>query len=162
MASRPLWHPVTLTATWFGSGLSPVAPGTAGSLAALPFAWILAVYLGPWGLTVASLIAVLVGLWAAQAYSIASGDEDPGAVVIDEVAGQWLALIPAAIAGPTLWQFAVGFALFRIADIGKPWPANWIDRRLSGGVGIMLDDVVAGLYAAAGLAMMLYLIGEWR
>ena len=106
--------------------------------------------------------AVLAGLWSAQAYSRASGVEDPGAVVIDEVAGQWLALIPAAIAGPTIWQFAIGFALFRIADIGKPWPANWIDRRLSGGAGIMLDDVVAGIYAAAGLAMMLYLIGEWR
>ena len=72
--------------------------------------------------------------------------DDPGAVVVDEVVGQWLTLLPIAY---DLWLYPVGFVLFRIFDVVKPWPIGWIDREVKGGFGIMADDVVAGLYAAA-------------
>ena len=141
-------HPAVLAATFFGAGLSPFAAGTAGSLAALPFAWLIHVWLGQWALVATAAIAFAVGLWAAGVYARADDHGDPGAVVIDEVAGQWLTL--AAVAATPL-NFAVGFVLFRIYDIVKPWPANRIDRGMHGGLGIMLDDVVAAVYAAATL-----------
>ena len=87
-----------------------------------------------------------MGVWAAGVYAARSGQEDPQAVVIDEVAGQWLALVP--VAGD-FRLYAVAFLAFRFFDIVKVWPARRIDRELKGGWGIMLDDVVAGLYAAA-------------
>ena len=153
---RPAW----LIATWCGVGLVPVAPGTAGSLAALPFAWAIATAAGPVGLALAIVLVFAVGCWAAGAYSAAEGDPDPQAVVVDEVAGQWLALLPATVLStPAPWHYAVALVLFRIADIGKPWPAGWIDRRLRGGWGIMLDDIAAGLYAALGLGLIIWLIG---
>ncbi len=140
------WHPVSLLATWFGSGLLPKAPGTWGSLAALPFAIVIAALAGTWGLLAAAILVTLVGVWAAAIYAARSGQEDPQTVVIDEVAGQWLALVP--VAGD-LRLYAVAFVAFRFFDIVKVWPARAIDRELKGGWGIMLDDVVAGLYAAA-------------
>jgi len=140
------FHPAALLATWFGSGLLPKAPGTWGSLAALPCAALIAWIGGHWMLLAASLAVFLVGLWASQRYAVACGKADPGAVVIDEVAGQWLALVPVALEW-TLYPLA--FAAFRFFDIVKVWPANWMDRNLKGGVGIMADDMVAGLYAAA-------------
>jgi phosphatidylglycerophosphatase A len=85
-------------------------------------------------------------------YADAIGSEDPGAVVIDEVAGQWLALLPCTAFG--VWEIALAFILFRIADILKPWPASWADRNIPGGLGIMADDWVAGLYAALALALL--------
>jgi phosphatidylglycerophosphatase A len=81
----------------------------------------------------------------------ASGVHDPGAVVIDEVVGQWLAL---AFLPLTPLAYGVAFALFRLLDVTKPWPANWIDRKMSGAAWVMLDDVVAGIYAGA-LALLL-------
>jgi len=140
------WHPVSLIATWFGSGLLPKAPGTWGSLAALPFGFAIVAYTGTWGLAAATVVATLVGVWAAGVYADRSGREDPQSVVIDEVAGQWLALLPAAL---DLRLFAVAFLAFRFFDIVKVWPARAIDRDMKGGWGIMLDDIVAGLYAAA-------------
>ena len=108
-----------LVATWFGSGLLPGAPGTWGSLAALPFA-VLWVWLGgAWALSAATIAAFVVGVWASGRYATAIATEDPGSAVIDEVAGQWLALIPAALD----WRlFVVAFVAFRAADIVKPWP----------------------------------------
>lgn len=148
--------PAWLLATWFGAGMLPWAPGTWGSLAALPFAWLILVYLGwPW-LVVAAAAVFVVGLWAAERYVRASGHGDPGAVVIDEVAGQFIALTAAAT---TPIDFAVGFALFRVFDIFKPWPANWAERRFSGGLGVMADDVFAGLYALAGVYAFKLLTG---
>ncbi|MCG8357128.1 MAG: phosphatidylglycerophosphatase A [Kiloniellales bacterium] len=152
-AALPFAHPVSLIATWFGAGLLPKVPGTWGSLAALPFAAVIAWLGGPWALLVASLIACLVGIWAGGRYAEAAQSEDPGAVVIDEVAGQWLTLVPAAL-DPLL--FLLGFLTFRVLDIVKPWPASWCDRALHGGVGIMLDDMVAGLYAGALCALVAY------
>jgi phosphatidylglycerophosphatase A len=146
----PFGHPAVLLATWFGAGLLPGAPGTWGSLAALPFAWLIAGYFGATGLLVAAAAAFLVGCWAAGVVSRAGGVQDPGAVVIDEVAGQWLVL---AATPPHLVAYAIGFLLFRVADIVKPFPANWADRSVHGGLGVMLDDAFAAVYA--GLALLL-------
>ena len=147
-SSSPLsfFHPATLLSTWFGSGLIKFAPGTWGSLAALPFAWVISLYSGPIGLIVASLLAYIVGIWASGKYSSALGKEDPGSVVIDEVAGQWLALAFVPI-DPIM--FLISFLLFRFFDIVKVFPANWLDKNVKGGLGIMSDDMVAGLYAMA-------------
>lgn len=142
----PFLHPASLLATWFGSGLLPRAPGTWGSLAALPCGALIAWAGGPWALLLAALLLFPPGVWAAQLYAMRSGAADPGPVVVDEVVGQWLALVPAALDLP---MYAFAFLAFRFFDIVKVWPANWVDRRLPGGWGIMLDDVVAGVYAAA-------------
>jgi len=146
---RAAWRPTTLIATWFGTGFLPVAPGSWGSLAALPFAWGLEWLGGQALLLAAALAAFAVGWWAAGAYAARTGDDDPGAVVIDEVAGQWLAL---AFVPASAWSYALGLVLFRIADIAKPWPASLAERRLAGGLGVMADDMVAGAYA--GLALL--------
>ncbi len=144
-STRPsLGHPAVLLATWFGSGWLPKAPGTWGSLAALPCAAAIAWFGGPVVLLCASALVFLIGIWAGGVYAEKSGEADPSAVVIDEVAGQWLALVPVA----SDWRFyAVAFLAFRLCDIYKPWPANWLDRHLKGGLGIMADDMVAGAYA---------------
>ncbi|MEM7023316.1 MAG: phosphatidylglycerophosphatase A [Pseudomonadota bacterium] len=148
----PSTDPAFLVATWFGTGRLPIAPGSWGSLAALPFAAALAWLGGPLLVLVASALLLLAGVWAASRYMEAFGEHDPGAVVIDEVVGQWLAVafLPLSPIG-----YLLGFVLFRITDVTKPWPANWIDRRMEGAWGVMLDDVVAGIYAA--LAAMLVL-----
>lgn len=138
-----LRSPAGVLATWFWSGLMPFAPGTWGSLAALPFAYFIQYYGGWIVLLIASVVVFLVGWWASHVFEKEAGVEDPGAVVIDEVAGQWLVLLPAGL-DPLL--YLVGFVLFRLVDIFKPWPACWFDRNVHGGLGIMLDDVVAALY----------------
>ena len=143
---RPaFWHPAHLLATWFGAGLFPMAPGTAGSLAALPFAYLISHYLGIVGLGVAIAIVFTIGIWAAHHYSKRTASHDAGPIVIDEVAGQCLTLllVPADIV-----LYAVGFALFRLADIVKPWPIGLADRRIKGGFGVMFDDLLAGGLAA--------------
>lgn len=132
-------------ATWFGVGHFPVAPGTAGSLAALPFAWLIMTYFGPLGLAIATGVVFVIGVWAADRYTRTRGVADPGSVVIDEVAGQWLALI---LVPPDLIAYAIGFALFRIFDVVKPWPISLLDREVKGGLGVMLDDLLAGALAA--------------
>lgn len=144
----PPLHPAALIATWFGSGLLPKIPGTWGSLAALPFAAGLAWLGGPWLLTAAAIAVFLIGIWASALYAQRLGREDPGSVVVDEVAGQWLTLVPVALA---FEYYLPGFLLFRLFDILKPWPVSWADRKLKGGFGIMADDVLAALYAAAVL-----------
>lgn len=146
-----LRQPPVLLATWFGSGLLPFVPGTWDSLAALPFAWVIVWYAGSYGLLAAGMAILAVGIWAGGVYAERTAAEDPGPVVIDEVAGQWLALVPAAL-DPL--QFGIGFILFRIADILKPWPARWVERELPGGLGIMIDDVIAAAYAALGLVIL--------
>ena len=142
----PLWHPAVLLATGFGTGLLPIAPGSWGALAALPFAWTIRSLLGVAGLAVAAGIAFVAGWWAAATVAKASAVKDPGAIVIDEVAAQWLVLVAAPL-DPL--PYALAFLLFRIFDIWKPWPARWADRQVKGGLGIMLDDLLAALYAVA-------------
>ena len=143
---------VRLVATFFGAGTFPAAPGTFGSLVALPFAIALLQIPAPFG-RLALLVAVsgvlALGIWASSRYCEAVNRADAGEVVIDEVAGQWLALVFAAPDNP--WHFFAGFLLFRFFDIVKPWPANWAQDQLPGGWGVMMDDIVAGMYAAAAL-----------
>lgn len=148
MGQRP---PLTdiriLLATWFGSGYSPKAPGTVGSLAALPFGYVIADQFGMYGLAFAVALVSIIGIWVSNVYMAQAGEHDPGPVVIDEVAGQWLTLIPVAVA--LTWQgMLLAFVLFRIFDIFKPWPISWADRDVSGGLGVMLDDILAGIAAA--------------
>ncbi|HJP23425.1 MAG TPA: phosphatidylglycerophosphatase A [Alphaproteobacteria bacterium] len=145
-------HPAVLIATGLGSGRLPGWPGTWGSLAALPLAWLLQGWLGPVGLAGAALLAFLVGCWASGVY-VAAGpdsDPDPSPVVIDEVAGQWLTLV---VAPREIAWYALGFALFRLFDILKPWPISWLERRVPGALGIMIDDVAAAVFAMAILAL---------
>lgn len=141
-----------IVATWFGTGRLPWAPGTWGSLAAVPLAGVIVYLFGVWALVLAALAVFLIGWWAAEAYVRATGENDPGAVVVDEVAGQWVTL--AALPLDPL-AYAVGFLAFRAADIAKLWPAGLAERRLSGGLGIMADDIVAGVQAAF-LANLIY------
>lgn len=144
-------HLARLIATWFGVGYLPKMPGTWGSLAALFLG--VPILLQPRGaalLLAGSLLVFVVGIWASQSYARATGNKDPGEVVVDEVAGQWLALIAASAYDPL--TLILAFALFRLFDILKPWPIGMLDRRLTGGLGIMLDDMVAGAFAA----MVLY------
>lgn len=153
----PWW--LTGIVTWFGSGLAPRAPGTVGSLAALPFAAALHWSFGPQGakaLVVGAAVVFLLGLVAAEAYVRRVRQKDPGQVVIDEVAAQWLTLAAAPL-DPL--SYALGFLWFRVFDIFKPWPIGWVDRRLGGGLGIMADDILAAGYAAAALWGTLWLLG---
>ena len=150
------FDPVALIATFGGAGLLPRAPGTWGSLAALLPAWLIASSLGPIALLAGAVVIAVVGAWAADRFATASGFSDPSPVVIDEVVGQWLVLCIAPL--DPLWYFA-GFALFRVADILKPWPANLADRAVKGGWGIVLDDVIAALYAAAILYALIRIFG---
>jgi phosphatidylglycerophosphatase A len=146
-----LFHPATLAATWFGAGLLPKAPGTWGSAAALPFAWALARFGGGWALAAASLACFLIGWWASAVYVRRTGADDPSEVVIDEVAGQWLVLAAAPL-DPL--SYALGFVLFRLFDVWKPWPVRWADQQVGGGLGVMLDDMLAAAYAVAVLTVV--------
>jgi phosphatidylglycerophosphatase A len=146
----------TLIATWFGVGLIPIAPGTWGSLVALPFAWAITRVWGATGLAIAVAIVFFIGWWAAATVTKASGIKDPDFLVIDEVAGQWLVLL-AAPRDPLAWLLA--FLLFRIFDIWKPWPVSWADRDIAGGLGVMLDDLLAAVYAALVLSVLLVIGG---
>lgn len=137
-------------ATWFGCGYSPVAPGTAGSLAALLIAMALAKYAAwrPLHFAALGLAALLVGVWAAAVAAKHWGQKDPSRVVIDEVAGQWITLAGAATLNWKSWLAA--FLLFRLLDIWKPFPVRQSEA-LPGGLGIMADNVLAGLYGALAL-----------
>ena len=157
MAAPSPWLPSSLLATWFGSGLLPWAPGTWGSLAAVPCGVVLFWLSGPFGLLLATALVFAIGLWAAHSYEQVAAIKDPGAIVIDEVAGQWLALIPAGL-NPV--AIALAFVLFRAFDVTKPWPVGWADRHLKGAFGIMADDIIAGLYAMAVLYGLLWLWGR--
>lgn len=140
----PFGHPALLLATWFGAGLLPWTPGTWGSLAALPCAWAIRLLWGDPGLAAAAVLVFALGCWAASVAAAASGRDDPGAIVIDEVAAQFLALL----AAPADWRgYAAAFVLFRLFDIWKPFPIRRVERSVPGGLGIMLDDVLAAVYA---------------
>ena len=144
--ARPsLRDPAALIATCFGAGLVRWAPGTVASALALPFAWLLRTYTGTIGLAIATLVLIVIGIWAASAYERRTGTRDSSAIVIDEVAGQFIALL---LVPPTIAAYAVGFVLFRLFDVVKPWPISLLDKRVKSGLGVMLDDIVAGALAA--------------
>jgi phosphatidylglycerophosphatase A len=152
-AARPSL-PALWLATWFGAGLLPAMPGTWASFVALPFAWGLVWWGGIWLLLAAAAVVFALGLWAADRYMRAVKVHDPGAVVIDEIAAQWLTL---AVAPLNPLAYLLGFVLFRIFDVLKPWPASWLDRRVGGAFGVMIDDIAAAVYAGA----VLWLIVPW-
>jgi len=142
-------------ATFFGSGLSPVAPGTVGSLAALPLAYfLLSVPVGQAMLVIGALF--LMGVWASNAIEAALEQHDASLIVIDEVVGQCLvvALLDVFLRGAvdTTQLLLLSFMGFRLLDIVKPWPVGWVDNKVDGGLGVMLDDVVAALLAVPFLA----------
>lgn len=141
---RSLTEPMTAIATLGGVGLLPLAPGSWGSLAALPFGWLIGITGGWPALLIAAIIASAIGWVAADRYVKATGREDPPEIVIDEVAAQWLAMtvVPMTIAG-----LIAAYLVFRLFDTIKPWPASWADNELEGGAGVMLDDLIAGTYS---------------
>jgi len=151
---RTLLEPSTAIATFFGTGLLPIAPGTWASAVALPFGWIIGDFGGWPALVLAAVLAGLAGWWASARYVAQTGRDDPSEIVIDEVAAQWLAL---SVVPLTFGAYFLAFFIFRLFDTLKPWPASWADREMEGGAGVMMDDVFAGLYATLVLAVLHYL-----
>lgn len=153
-----------LIATFGGIGHLRPAPGTWGSLAALPVAWGLHGLGGPLLLGMGVIMSFTLGWWATGLETKGKDDHDPSEIVIDEVAGQWLALLPVSIgathAGATLtalWPgWVAAFVLFRFFDILKPGPIGWADRR-GDALGVMLDDILAGVFAAIGVMFLAWL-----
>lgn len=143
--------------TWFGSGKAPVASGTFGSLAALPFGWAMMYYTNWMVLTAAAILIYFIGVWCADVIMKETNTEDPGLIVIDEVVGQW---IPLTIAPFDPVSYMLAFLFFRFFDILKPWPVSWADTKLHNGTGVMLDDVFAGCYALICLAVCLHFMPE--
>ncbi len=143
-------------ATVFGAGYLRPAPGTWGSVAAMPPGILLLWIGGFWALLLGTVVVTAVGVIASGHQAAASGRKDPSEVVIDEVAGQWIALLPIGLFGlGTLWfTWLAGLALFRLFDVVKPWPCDNLEA-LPGGWGVMCDDLMAGLYAALALSLVL-------
>jgi phosphatidylglycerophosphatase A len=135
-------------ALWFGCGLVPYAPGTAGTLGAIPLYLLLRTH-GWIAVAIAALIVTVVGVWSASVVARETGSKDPQKVVIDEVAGFLVTMLPAPRSG--WWWVAGGFVLFRVLDQLKPWPARAAERAWPGGWGIVFDDVFAGVWGAAVL-----------
>ena len=144
--------PAGWLACGFGSGLAPVAQGTFGSLAAI-LPWLL---LRQCSLSLNLAVIVIgfgVGVWACEMAGRALRVDDHRSLVWDEFIGQWIALLPALLA--PWWAVVLGFALFRLFDVWKPWPIRYLDRHLKGGLGVMADDVIAGIFAAVVLKLVL-------
>jgi len=144
-----------LFATLFGIGRVPFAPGTAASLAAALLAWPIAMAFGHWVLLALAVAAGIAAIPIAEAYAKECGRDDPSECVIDELAGQWLAC---ALAPVTPLGFVLAFLFFRILDMTKTWPISELEK-LKGGLGIVADDMGAGL--AAGLIVMLFAHGGY-
>jgi phosphatidylglycerophosphatase A len=140
-----LSHPAHFIALGFGSGLAPKAPGTFGSLAALPLFWLLSqANLGQAAFGTVIVLGFGVGVWACAITGKNLGVADHGGIVWDEIVAMWLilALVPLGWA-----EWLAAFALFRFFDILKPWPIRQLDARLKNGLGVMLDDLLAAVYA---------------
>ncbi|WOI56799.1 phosphatidylglycerophosphatase A [Palleronia sp. LCG004] len=148
-------------ATFFYAGLLRPGPGTWGSLAALPVAWLLHMLGGPLALAIGIVATFAIGLVVVRAETARTGVEDPSEIVIDEVSGQWLALFPVSFGAwhvdaaiTDLWPgWVAAFLLFRLFDIAKPGPVGWADRR-GDPMGVMLDDIIAGAIAAVGVVIL--------
>ena len=146
-------NPVHFCALGFGSGLIPLMPGTFGSLAAIPLILLLAP-LGNITFILATLLSCVIGIWFCGRTADDMGVHDHGSIVWDEVAGMLLTFMFVPL---TLWTVIAGFVLFRIFDIIKPWPIGPVDKTVHGGLGIMLDDILAGLMSIACLQGLVYL-----
>jgi phosphatidylglycerophosphatase A len=153
-----LRNPIHLLAFGFGSGLAPKAPGTAGTLAAIPFFLVLSllpesIYFG------VCLLTFAVGIPICGASAKALGVKDHSGIVWDEFVGFWVTMSFVPAFAPMGWAWiAAGFVLFRLFDITKPWPISWVDRNIHGGLGIMLDDLIAGVVAGAILYLAAHFI----
>lgn len=156
-----LAHPAGWIACGFGSGLVPRAQGTLGSaLAFLPW-WFLWRGLPLPGYGLMLILTFAVGVWACGESSRRLGFPDHRALVWDEFVGQWLTLLPVLVWGTSWWTLLIGFILFRLFDVWKPWPIRWLDAHVKGGAGVMVDDVVAGVFGAIVLAIIMYLVMPW-
>ncbi|HTR01536.1 MAG TPA: phosphatidylglycerophosphatase A [Candidatus Acidoferrum sp.] len=157
-AGRPdLANPVHLLALGFGSGLAPKAPGTFGTLAAIPFYLLLALLPLPVYLLVL-IVAFGFGIYICGKTARDLGVHDHGGIVWDEFVGLWLTMV----AAPPAWPWIVaGFLLFRLFDIVKPFPISYLDRHIKGGLGIMIDDALAGTFAWLCLQGGALVIGNW-
>jgi phosphatidylglycerophosphatase A len=154
LSPRALRDPAVFVCCGFGSGFLPWAPGTWGSVAALAVWWWLIAPLPWWLQLVAALAAFIVGVGLVERIARRYGVGDAPAIVIDEFAGLWVALIGV---GQDLLPAALGFAAFRVFDIVKPWPIRLADARVKGGFGVMLDDLLAGFFAFFVLQFSLWL-----
>ena len=138
-----------IVSTVFGIGYFPAAQGTIMSAAAVPTGILIAMYGGgAIGLAGAAMIALAIGVVSCNEYVRDTGNPDPSECVIDELAGQWVAC--AFVAFPpfgSILPFALAFGLFLLFDIWKPWPVSWAEEKLPGGLGVMMDDIVAGVMA---------------
>ena len=150
-----LKNPVHFLALGFGSGLIPFMPGTFGSLAALPLL-ISFLYLPPITLLIAAVLASAIGIYLCGKTADDMQVHDHGSIVWDEVAGILLTFLWVPL---SLWTVVAGFLLFRFFDIVKPWPIGPVDKYVSGGLGIMLDDIIAGLMACASLHAIMLMVG---
>jgi phosphatidylglycerophosphatase A len=154
-ARQVFMHPVHFLAYGFGAGLSPKAPGTAGTLVAVPL-YLLLLNTDPLTYLCVLLVALVAGVFICGYTAGATGLDDPKGVVWDEITGYLITMVGL----PLGWAWVVGgFLLFRLFDIWKPWPIRWLDRRIKGGFGIMLDDVVAALFACFLLNLGAYFLG---
>lgn len=147
-----LQHPAHFIALGFGAGLAPKAPGTFGTLVAIPIALLLHAYANDAGYAVAIAGLFAVGAWSCEVTGRAMGAPDHGSMVIDEVVAFLLVLF---FVGVSPWRIAVAFALFRFFDIVKPPPIRQLDAALKNGVGVMLDDLLA-----AGYALLVFSVGQ--
>ena len=156
-AKTILTNPIHLIAFGFGSGLAPKAPGTVGTLVAIPLYLIIA----PLGLVGYSLFLILLSLFSIYIAGKSAqllGIHDHGGIVIDEICGYLLTML---LAPPGWLWIILGFILFRIFDIFKPWPIRTLDQRVSGGFGIVVDDLMAGIYALLSLELITWLVNQY-
>ena len=152
--ARLLKNPLHFLSLGFGSGLSPKAPGTMGTLAAIPVYYLLQATTALDLYLLITLVITLVGIYLCSYTSQALKVHDHPGIVIDEIVGFLITMI----AVPFSWvNILAGFVLFRIFDIFKPWPISWLDKNMQGGLGIMLDDVLAGFIALGILHLLIYL-----
>ena len=148
-----LANPIHFLALGFGSGLAPKAPGTFGTIAAVPLVCLLAYSTTLTGYLLVTLIASVLGIWLCGRTAKDMMVHDDSSIVWDEIAG----LLITMIAVPLSWQtLLLGFVLFRIFDILKPWPISYLDARVHGGFGIMIDDILAGMFALILMHITLY------
>lgn len=150
-----LTNPIHMLAFGLGSGLAPKAPGTFGTLAALPIYWWLLADLAPWVFALITLLTFVLGVYICEKTSQDLGVHDHGGIVIDEWVGMWITLF---LLPKSLFWLALAFVLFRFFDIIKPWPIKWLDQHVKGGFGIMIDDVLAGVMAWLVLQGILLLL----
>lgn len=146
-----LKNPIHLLALGFGTGLAPFMPGTIGTLVALPIIFALSFAPSLWLYLGLTIVCCVIGFWLCDVTAKDMRVHDDSSIVWDEVAGMMITMV----AIPVNWQtLLAGFVLFRLFDIVKPWPISYLDKHVQGGVGIMLDDIVAGLMALLAMHLI--------